>query len=91
MGNTKAKQSQEDVSAIERLQSSIEKCIAGVVTNYAVREEKEAARKVKFDTRWNKMFEKQEVKIDLLKTNVAAIRRKEDLALLTANTSSMCA
>jgi hypothetical protein len=91
MGNTKAKQSQEDVSAIERLQSSIEKCIAGVATNYAAREEKEAARKVKFDTRWNKMFEKQEVKIDLLKTNVAAIRRKEDLALLTANTSSMCA
>jgi hypothetical protein len=37
------------------------------------------------------MFEKQEVKIDLLKTNVAAIKRKEDLALLTADTSSMCA
>jgi hypothetical protein len=35
------------------------------------------------------MFEKQEVKIDLLKTNVATIRRKEDLALLTANTSLM--
>jgi hypothetical protein len=32
----------------------------------------------------------QEVKIDLLKTNVAAIKRKEDLALLTADTSSMC-
>jgi hypothetical protein len=31
------------------------------------------------------------VKIDLLKTNVAAIKRKEDLALLIADTSSMCA
>jgi hypothetical protein len=28
--------------------------------------------------------------IDLLKTNVAAIKRKKDLALLTTNTSSMC-
>jgi hypothetical protein len=36
------------------------------------------------------MFENQEVKIGLLKTNVAAIRRKEDLALLTADTSSKC-
>jgi hypothetical protein len=30
------------------------------------------------------------VKIDLLKTNVSAIKRKEDLALLTTDTSSMC-
>jgi hypothetical protein len=54
-------------------------------------EEKEAARELNFDARWAKMFEKQEVKIDLLKTNVAMIKRKEDLALLTADTSSMCA
>jgi hypothetical protein len=51
---------------------------------------KEAAREVKLDARWAKMFEKQEVKIDLLKNNVAAIKRKEDPALLTADTSSMC-
>jgi hypothetical protein len=44
MGNKKAKQAQEDAPAMERLQSSIEKCIAGVVKNYAAREEKEAAR-----------------------------------------------
>jgi hypothetical protein len=37
------------------------------------------------------MFEKQEVKIGLLKTNVPAIKRKEDMALLTTDTSSMCA
>jgi hypothetical protein len=49
-----------------------------------------AAREVKFDARWAMMFEKQEVKIGLLKTNVAAIKRKEDMALLTANTYSMC-
>jgi hypothetical protein len=91
MGNKKAKQAREDVPAMERLQSSIEKCIAVVVTNYMTREEKEAAREVKFVARWDKMFEKQEVKIDLLKTNVAAIKTKEDLALLTADTSLMCA
>jgi hypothetical protein len=49
-----------------------------------------AAREVKFDARWAMMFEKQEMKIGLLKTNVTAIKRKEDLALLTIDTSSMC-
>jgi hypothetical protein len=90
MGNKKAKQVREDASAMEQLQSSIEKCIANVATNDTMREEKEVAREEKFDARWDKMFEKQEVKIDLLKTNVVAIKRKEDLALLTTDTSSMC-
>jgi hypothetical protein len=45
MGNKKAKQAREDAPAMERLQSSIEKCIAGVVMNSAAREEKEAARR----------------------------------------------
>jgi hypothetical protein len=61
---------------MERVQSSIDKCIAGVATNNAAREEKEAAREVKFDARWAMMFEKQEVKIGLLKTNFAAIKRR---------------
>jgi hypothetical protein len=91
MGNKKAKQAREDMPAMEKLQSSIDKCIAGVATNNAAREEKEATREVKFDARWAMMFEKQDVKINLLKTNVAAIKRKEDLALLTADTSLMYA
>jgi hypothetical protein len=91
MGNKKAKQAREDAPAMELLQSSIEKCIAGVVKNITAREEMEAGREVKFNARWEKMFEKQEVKIDLRKTNVAAIKRKEDLALFTTNMSSMCA
>jgi hypothetical protein len=56
MGNKKAKQAREDATTMERLQSSIEKCIAGVATNYAAREEKEVAREVKFDARWDKML-----------------------------------
>jgi hypothetical protein len=83
MGNKKAKLARDEVPAMERLQSSIHKCIAGVVTNIA-------AREVKFDGRWAMMFVKHEVKIGLLKTNVAVIKRKEDLALLTTDTSSMC-
>jgi hypothetical protein len=90
MGNKKAKQAREDVPKMERLQSSIDRCIAGLETNNEAREEKEAVRKVKFDAWWAMMFEKQEVKIGLLKTNVATIKRREDLALLTADTSSMC-
>jgi hypothetical protein len=90
MGNKKAKLAWDEAPAIGRLQSSIDKCINGVAKNNTVREEKEAARKVKFDTRWAIMFEKQEAKIGLLKTNVAAIKRKEDLALLITDTSSMC-
>jgi hypothetical protein len=90
MGNKKAKQARDEVSAMERLQSSIDNCIAVVVTNNAAREEKEAVREVKFDARWVMMFEKQEVKIGLLNTNVAAIKRKEDLSLLTIDTSLMC-
>jgi hypothetical protein len=49
MGNKKAKQAREDVPAMERLQSSIEKGIAGVATNYT-------AREVKFNARWDKML-----------------------------------
>jgi hypothetical protein len=90
MGNKKAKQAREDAPTMERLQSSIAKCIADVATTNAAREEKEAAREAKFDARWATMFEKQEVKIGNLKTNIAAIKRKEDLALLTADTSSIC-
>jgi hypothetical protein len=91
MGNKKAKQAQEDATVMEILQSSIEKCIANVAMINMEREEKEAAREVKFDAWWAMMFEKQEVRIGLLKTNITVIKRKEDLALLTADTSSMCA
>jgi hypothetical protein len=52
LGNKKAKLAQDEAPAVERLQSSIEKCIAVVATNNSTREEK-------YDARWAKMFEKQ--------------------------------
>jgi hypothetical protein len=84
MGNKKIKLARDEAPVMERLQSSIDKCITGVAMNNAAMEEK-------YDAWWAMMFEKQEVKIGLLKTNVLAIKRKEDLALLTTDTSSMCA
>jgi hypothetical protein len=83
MGNKKAKHAWDEVRAMERLQSSIDKCIASVATNNAAREEK-------CDAWWAMIFEKQEVKIGLIKTNVTSIKREEDLALLTTDTSLMC-
>jgi hypothetical protein len=90
MANKKAKLARDEAPVMERLQSSIDKCIAGVATNNVAGKEKYVAREEKFDTWWAMMFKKQEMKIGLLKTNVVAIKRKEDLALLTADTSSMC-
>jgi hypothetical protein len=84
MGNKKTKLARGEAPVMERLQSSFDKCIAGVAMNNAAMEEK-------YDARWAMTFEKQEVKIGLLKTNVLAIKRKEDLALLTTDTSLMCA
>jgi hypothetical protein len=55
MGNKKANLDQDEALAVERLQSSIEKCITSVAKNNATREEK-------YDTRWAMMFKKQEVK-----------------------------
>jgi hypothetical protein len=76
MGNKKAKLARDEAPAMKRLQSSINKCIASVTTNTAAREEKYAASKDKFAARWAMMFKKQEMKIGLLKTNVAVIKRK---------------
>jgi hypothetical protein len=48
MGNKKAKLAQDEVPVIERLQSSIDKCIAGVATNNVARKEKYTSREEKF-------------------------------------------
>jgi hypothetical protein len=57
MGNKKAKLARDEASTMERLQSIINKCIAGVATNNAAREEKYATSKDKFDAWWAMMFE----------------------------------
>jgi hypothetical protein len=73
----------------ERLQPYIEKCITNVASNAILKEKQAVLRDEKYDTRWTLMLEKQDVNIGLLKGNIAAKKRKEDLALMTADTSTM--
>jgi hypothetical protein len=49
MGNKKAKLARDEARAMEKLQSTIDKCLAGVVTNNAAREEKYVAKEEKAD------------------------------------------
>lgn len=64
-GNKKAKAEKDATPATERLKSAIEQCIADARSHAAIREEKSEAR-------WSELLTKQDVKLDLLRTNVAA-------------------
>nr|XP_020181785.1 MARCKS-related protein 1-A-like [Aegilops tauschii subsp. strangulata] len=76
-GNKRAKAARDTSPAAERLQSSIEQCITDAKNNTAKREEKS-------DARWPALMTKQDVKLDFLRTNVAAKKRNTNLAFLTA-------
>ncbi|KAI5021797.1 hypothetical protein ZWY2020_058527 [Hordeum vulgare] len=76
-GNKRAKTARDATPAAERLQSSIEQCIADGKNNIAKREEKSNAW-------WSALMTKQDVKLDLLRTNVVAKKRNTDLAFLMA-------
>ena len=82
-GNKKAQAARDSAPAAERLQSAIEMCIADAKSHAAMREEQSEAR-------WSALMKKQDAKLDLLRTNVAAKKRNTDLAfLMGADTATM--
>ncbi|KAE8792133.1 putative methionyl-tRNA synthetase [Hordeum vulgare] len=74
-GNKRAKGTRDAAPAVERLQSSVEQWIANTKNNAAKREEKSNAR-------WSALMTKQDVKLDLLRTNVATKKKNTDLSFL---------
>ncbi|CAM0881406.1 unnamed protein product [Alopecurus aequalis] len=83
IGNKKAKAVRDMAAAAERLQSSINQCIADAKSHTVVRGEKSEAR-------WTALMKKHDAKLDLLRTNVTAKKRNNGLAfLIGADTAAM--
>ncbi|CAM0879536.1 unnamed protein product [Alopecurus aequalis] len=83
IGNKKAKAAGNMAPAADRLQASIDQCIADAKSHAVVMEEKSEAR-------WSALMKKQDDKLTLLRTNVATKKRKNELAfLMGADTESM--
>ena len=74
-GNKGAKKGKHVESDTARVQESIEHCLADAKTRAALREEKTEAQ-------WSALMTNSAVKLDLLRTNVAAKKRNTDPAFL---------
>nr|XP_045088732.1 uncharacterized protein LOC123497030 [Aegilops tauschii subsp. strangulata] len=74
-GNKGAKKGKHADAATARVQESIEHCLADAHARAVLREEKTAAR-------WSSLLTNNAIKLDLLRTNVAAKKRNTDLAFL---------
>ncbi|CAM0954569.1 unnamed protein product [Alopecurus aequalis] len=80
-GNKKAK---AGAPAAERVQAAIEQCIADAKEQALAKQQMNAEREEKANARWAVLMKKSDIKIELLKTNVAAKKRMTDLAFLQA-------
>ena len=89
IGNKKAKAERAKEPMVERLHTAVEKCIADAAATAAKKDELHAKREEAAAARWTMIMEKQNVKLTLLKTNVAAKKRAKDLELLMVNTDGM--
>ncbi|XBJ10026.1 hypothetical protein VPH35_014983 [Triticum aestivum] len=74
-GNKGAKKGKHADAATARVQESIEHCLADAQARAVLREEKTAAQ-------WSSLLTNSAIKLDLLRTNVAAKKRNTDLAFL---------
>jgi hypothetical protein len=75
--------------AIEKLQLSILACIADAAAQAATRAEQAMKMEEVASARWVSVMERQDVKLDLIKANIVAKKRQEDLAILLVDTSGM--
>ncbi|CAM0912206.1 unnamed protein product [Alopecurus aequalis] len=83
-GHKQAKATKARALAVERVQAAIEQCIADANTHTLAKEKMAIAREEKSDARWSELMKKSDMKLELLKRNVAAKKRNTDLAFLQA-------
>jgi len=74
-GHKLAKKGKNADAATTRVQESIEHCLADAQARAVLREEKTEAR-------WSSLMKNSAIKLDLLRTNVAAKKRNTDMAFL---------
>jgi hypothetical protein len=75
--------------AIDKLHVSILTCIADAAMHAATRAEHAAEMEEVAAARWASVMEREDLQLNLVKANVAAKKRKEDLKILLVDTSSM--
>lgn len=82
IGNKKAKVATAAAASSEKMQSSIEKMVAQQASS-------SEQRRLEAQERWAAIMQKTDIKIELETKRMAVKKRKEDFALLTADTSNM--
>jgi hypothetical protein len=82
IGNKAAKAVALGAASIDKIQSSINKCLTNVSSNLLIRDKKA-------DERWATLLQKQEEKMMNEKERVAVKKRKDDFKLLNASAAGM--
>ncbi|CAM0906061.1 unnamed protein product [Alopecurus aequalis] len=83
-GHKQAKAMKAEAPAAERVQVTIKQCIADANTHALAKEKMAIAREEKVDARRTALMKKSDMKLELLKSNVAAKKRNKDFAFLQA-------
>uniref|UniRef100_A0ACD5TNZ6 Uncharacterized protein n=1 Tax=Avena sativa TaxID=4498 RepID=A0ACD5TNZ6_AVESA len=89
VGHRKAKAMRDAAPATKKLHSSILACMADAPTHTDMRAEQATRLEEISATRWASVIERQDIKLGLIKANVVAKKRREDLAILMVDTKDM--
>uniref|UniRef100_A0ACD5UJP4 Uncharacterized protein n=1 Tax=Avena sativa TaxID=4498 RepID=A0ACD5UJP4_AVESA len=85
----KAKAARDVALAIEKLHNSIMARMADAASHTAERVEQAAKMEQVAGVRWASVIERQDAKLELIRANVAAEKRREDLSILMVDTRDM--